>query len=231
MMGAAAFTASAAYRVGAGLVRCLIPEQGSAAMTARVPEAVQILYRDEETPLLPEDSTAVLSDRVLEKTRHVHHCMKNVPQETPLVVDADGLNLLAKHPEWGRAGMILTPHMGEASRLSHKPVEELYEDLPRSAQELARQYQSIVVLKCASTVTADPEGHVAINTTGNPGMSTAGSGDVLAGILAGLLAQAKESNWQLAALGVWLHGRAGDEACGERGLYALMASDIRFFTS
>ena len=119
--------------------------------------------------------------------------------------------------------------MGEASRLAHKSVEELYEDLPGSARELARQYQSIVVLKCASTVTADPEGHVAINTTGNPGMSTAGSGDVLAGILAGLLAQAKESNWQLAALGVWLHGRAGDEAAKERGLYALMASDILHF--
>lgn len=230
MMGAATFAASAAYRVGAGLVRCLIPEQGSAAMTIRVPEAVQILYREEETPALPEDSTAVLIGPGLGRNEALfHHCMKNVPQGTPLVVDADGLNLLAKHPEWGRAGMILTPHMGEASRLAHKSVEELYEDLPRSAQELARQYQSIVVLKCASTVTADPEGHAVINTTGNPGMSTAGSGDVLAGILAGLLAQTRKSTWQLAALGAWLHGRAGDEAAGERGLYALMASDILQF--
>lgn len=230
MMGAAIFAASAAYRMGCGLVRALIPEQGSVAMTVRAPEAVQILYGKTTEIILPKDSTAALIGPGLGRNEALfRHCMEALDPKIPLIVDADGLNLLAEHPEWGREGMILTPHMGEASRLARKPVEELYQDLPRAAVDLARQYRSVVVLKNASTVTADPEGRVAVNVTGNPGMSTAGSGDVLAGILAGLFAQSGEDPWKLAALGAWLHGRAGDRAAVEKGQYAMTASDLLDF--
>ena len=129
--------------------------------------------------------------------------------------------------------------MGEASRLSGKTVAELYQDLPGNAAELAKRFHAVVVLKNASTVIADPEGRICVNRTGNNGMSTAGSGDVLAGTIGGLLAQAAsggldgtgsksaaERLFELACAGVWLHGKAGDAAAKRTGYYALTASDL-----
>lgn len=228
MMGAAVFAARSAYHMGAGLVRVMIPESQSAVMSISVPEVVQLLYSDPEQVRVPKDTTAVLVGPGLGANEALwNRIMDETPSDIPLIVDADGLNLLAAHPEKRHPRMILTPHMGEASRLSGKTTAELYADLIASARELAVRYQAVVVLKNASTVTADPQGRVCINTNGNPGMSTAGSGDVLAGAIAGLCGQNRDADlWKMAAAGVWLHGRAGDVAVRSTGQYALMASDI-----
>lgn len=228
MMGAAVFAAKAAYHTGAGLVRTVIPQKESAVMTLSVPEAVQILYDDPaQVKITPDVTAAVVGPGLGNHEELFFQILRELPEEVPLVVDADGLNILARHGGMHRSGMILTPHMGEAARLSGRSAKELLADLPAAAVSLARQYEAAVVLKGAATVTADPWGRIAMNTTGNPGMSTAGSGDVLAGTIAGLCAQQRDGDlWKMAACGVWLHGRAGDRAAEEVGQYALTASDI-----
>ncbi|MBQ7915342.1 MAG: NAD(P)H-hydrate dehydratase [Firmicutes bacterium] len=236
MMGAAIFAAKAAYRAGAGLVRVVIPRSESLAMTVSVPEAVQILYDDPADIAVPLDVDSVLVGPGLGANQVLFEkILQETPTGVPIVVDADGLNMLAKHPEYGNMHMILTPHMGEASRLAGKSIAELYRDLPAAAREIANQYSGTVVLKNASTiVTGKWMVDSVINITGNSGMSTAGSGDVLAGLIAGLCAQRKANTkrysfndaYHLAAAAVWLHGRAGDEAAKVKGEYALMASDI-----
>ena len=113
------------------------------------------------------------------------------PGEKPLVLDADGLNLLAQHPEWKQyltSRVVMTPHMGEMGRLTGKKVSELQKDRIAAARELAAETGAVCVLKDACTVTAAPDGNTWISLAGNPGMATAGSGDVLTGILVGVLA-------------------------------------------
>ncbi len=193
---------------------------------------------------LPECSAAVVGPG-LGKNKTL--LRKVLAMGVPTVVDADALNLIAADPLiLGAASLadgreretrlIFTPHMGEAARLSGKTVPELYQDMVGSALELAKKYHAVVVLKNASTVIADPQGRVCINRTGNNGMSTAGSGDVLAGTIGGLLAQAAQAAdgrkcdgerlFEIACAGVWLHGKAGDAAAKHTGAYALTASDI-----
>lgn len=146
----------------------------------------------------------------------------------PVIADADALNLLAKNPQplrirQGRT--ILTPHMGEMARLTGKSIEELSASMVNSAAAVAKEYRAVCVLKDARTVTALPDGTYYVNTSGNNGMSTAGAGDVLTGIIAGLIAQGMIVE-EAAPLGVYLHGRAGDAIAGETGCYSMMASDI-----
>ena len=120
---------------------------------------------------------------------------------------------------------IVTPHLKEMSRLVHKTVEEVSKDLPKSAQSFAQRYQAVCALKDARTVIGLPEGGFIVNVTGNHGMATGGSGDALAGYLAGFLAQNMPAG-QAAALGVCLHGMAGDLAAEEKGAFGMTASDI-----
>src|SRR5262249_556456 len=144
--------------------------------------------------------------------------------EAPLILDADALNALADDGETRRAvplrkfPMILTPHPGEMARLTGLSVARIQKDRIDTARDFAAKYGVIVVLKGFQTVTAIPKGDVFINTTGNPGMATAGMGDVLTGVIASLIAQGLESQ-KAAIAGVYLHGRAGDriaERLGDR---------------
>ena len=184
----------------------------------------------------------------------------------PSVLDADGLNLVAAHPELRdtlQVPLIFTPHPAEASRLLGVPVGDLLADLPGSALAIARRFGVTCVLKDAATVIATPDGDLWINQSGNSGLATGGSGDVLSGILGGLLATARHTIDNLsstspsgtgvgshigaganigagaagqaqpsrgigliAALGVYLHGLAGDAAAKKLGEASVMASDI-----
>ncbi|MDX9723444.1 MAG: NAD(P)H-hydrate dehydratase [Myxococcota bacterium] len=142
----------------------------------------------------------------------------------PMVWDADALNLLAEHDKLRSqrptGPRILTPHLGEAARLLSKSRDHLQADPVGTALALAERFGSVVVLKGASSVVARPDGHFAVNTTGTPAMATAGMGDVLTGLIAGLLAQGLDA-WNAAKAGVWLHGWVGEreaQACGERAL-------------
>ena len=163
------------------------------------------------------------SDMALELLRYVtENCQK------PLVIDADGLNLLGSHPELFqniKGSCIVTPHMGEMSRLTGQTVQEIAADRIAAAGELAKKRRVTCVLKDACTVTACRDGRFVINTTGNSGMATAGSGDVLTGMILGLLAAGMDAE-EAAYCAVWLHGKAGDRARDTMGEASLLAEDI-----
>ncbi|NOY97286.1 MAG: NAD(P)H-hydrate dehydratase, partial [Chlorobi bacterium] len=144
----------------------------------------------------------------------------------PLVIDADALNIISGHKEWLKElppHTILTPHPGEFKRLT-KETSGSFERL-MVLQGFAKEYQVIVVLKGAFTAIALPDGRIYFNPTGNPGMATAGSGDVLTGIILGLVAQGIPPE-QAALAGVYLHGLAGDIAAARKSEYSMIAGDI-----
>lgn len=227
MMGAAFFSTEAAYRSGCGLVKALVPADQSLGMTLRVPEAVQIIYKDPSDFTIPEKiSSVILGPGLGKQEKLFYRIMTEIPASIPMIIDADGLNLLAQS-SLRRANTIMTPHFGEASRLLGKPISELTSDPLSTAREIAEKYQSTVVLKNVPGMIVAPDGRAAENHQGNPGMSTAGSGDVLSGIIGGLLAQPSSLDlWEIAVLGAWLHGSAGNAAAKVRGQHALMASDL-----
>ena len=143
----------------------------------------------------------------------------------PLVLDADGLNALAGRPERLRGARgVITPHPAEAARLLRVDTGEVTADPPAAALKLAEATGMVAVVKGAVTTIACGDGRIALNTAGNPGMATAGSGDVLTGIIGSLLAQGLQP-WEAACCGVYLHARAGDEAA-RAGMAGLIASDI-----
>ena len=142
----------------------------------------------------------------------------------PLVLDADGLNLLAREPRRFNTPAVLTPHPGEAGRLLGKSTADVQEDRFAAARELAQRYGAVTVLKGSGSLIANPDGRLDVCTWGNPGMASGGMGDLLTGVIAALMAQGC-SAWDAARIGVGLHARAGDVAArkGERGL---LASDL-----
>ena len=145
----------------------------------------------------------------------------------PLVIDADGLNRLAEDKELLKnteAKVIVTPHPGEMARLTGKSVAEILQRFSETAVEFAREYQVICVLKDARTVVTDGT-QLYINSSGNPGMAGGGSGDVLTGVICGLLAQGM-APMEAACLGVYLHGAAGDRAVEKFGYYGMMSGDM-----
>ncbi|MCJ7634721.1 NAD(P)H-hydrate dehydratase [Candidatus Bathyarchaeota archaeon] len=157
--------------------------------------------------------------------------------ELPLVIDADGLNAIAKDSSilnQAKAPLILTPHIGELSRLINVPIEEIAKDRIKYASESAKKFNCVLVLKGAPTIIGEPGGEVYVNPTGNAGMATAGSGDVLTGIIIGLLAQMifqknqdiKKSMLESALAGVYIHGLCGDLAKEEKGEMGMIAGDM-----
>jgi NAD(P)H-hydrate epimerase len=148
--------------------------------------------------------------------------------ETPIILDADGLNALSRDIDLlnhKKSTVIVTPHPGEMSRLTGLGIKEINEDPLRVAKDFAKKFDVICILKGSRTVIASPSGELFINATGNPGMATAGSGDVLTGILTSLIAQGIEP-LSAAMLAVYLHGYSGDRMAEKRGEYSLIASDI-----
>jgi len=148
----------------------------------------------------------------------------------PVVMDADGLNLLARMgPESTRllAGQwIITPHPAEAARLLACPSGQVQADRVGAALELAERFQAVTVLKGCGTVVTAPDGRYAICPFGNPGMATAGSGDVLAGVIGAMVAQGVKDLWAAAIAGVLAHALAGDLVAAEQGERGMLASDI-----
>lgn len=243
--GAAALSSFAALRAGAGLVTLGCPEKVYSILARRHPE---VMVRP-----LPSTPHGTLSEKGLREIlefartqdvlalgpglgRHpstVRLLRKLMIQSSlPLVVDADGVNALKGKPELlkkCRWAPILTPHPGEFIRAfgGKKPVTD--RERRRRVRETARRFGVILVLKGYHSVIARPNGQVSRNPTGNPGMATGGTGDVLTGIIAALLGQGI-SAYQAARFGVYLHGLAGDLAAQEKGEVSLVAGDlIEFF--
>ena len=146
----------------------------------------------------------------------------------PVVFDADALNILAKDIsvlKEAHAKLVVTPHLGEMSRLTGKEIPKIQMHLLENAEEFAKEYRLICVLKDERTVTATYDGKIYLNLSGNSGMATAGSGDVLAGMISSLLAQGLDASFAT-SIAVYLHGAAGDKMHLKTGKAGLMASDI-----
>lgn len=243
MVGAAFFAGSAAYKVGAGLVECAIPEKAANVLMSRLPEAITYPYDDTESADLTwmsektEAATTVICGPGLSTKPYAKEILKtllvSLSKDKVLVLDADALNLLAANDDLKElvkkrdGNTVLTPHMGEASRLLKESVAEIMSDPVCYVRKLAEEYHSVAVLKDALTLVAEYKGaeRIFFNSTGNNGMSTAGSGDVLSGVIAGLSAQGMKA-FEAACCGVYVHGAAGDLAKEELGTYGMMAGDI-----
>jgi NAD(P)H-hydrate epimerase len=231
MGGAAVLATKACLRVGAGRVTTHTPKRNHLIMQISVPEAVLQFDREETTfseAIPTEDFQAMgigpglgTSDQtgiaLIAQLRRA---------QCPVVADADALNIIASRRAWLQQlpkGIILTPHPKELERIEGQCIDS-YERLNK-ARQLAEKLQGYVILKGHNTAICMPDGHVVFNTTGNAGMATAGSGDVLTGILTGLLARGYHQR-EACILGVYLHGLAGDLAARELGEESLIASDI-----
>ncbi|MGQ9533513.1 MAG: NAD(P)H-hydrate dehydratase, partial [Desulfotomaculales bacterium] len=241
MIGAACLAAHAALRAGAGLVYLAVPEGMQPVAAAKLDEVI--------TVPLPETAGGALSRRALtvleghlgradvvalgpglgtqeETVALVRDLVREVA--CPLVVDADGLNALAGAVEVlsaRQAPTVVTPHPGEMARLLGCGTAEVQADRLAAAEKAAASWNAVVLLKGARTVVAGPDGRTYLNPTGNPGMATAGSGDVLTGIIAAFMAQGLPA-LEAAAAGAFVHGRAGDLAAERLGQPSLVAGDI-----
>jgi ADP-dependent NAD(P)H-hydrate dehydratase / NAD(P)H-hydrate epimerase len=226
--GAIALAAEGAARSGAGLVRVATVERALGAIVARVPEAIAAADLGAEFPL--EGTNAILLGPGLGRNPESRRLVAWLLRETPcpLVLDADAIAVLEGKPEVIRNCMqpvILTPHPGELAILLGKDTLEIQKDRWAAVREAAERTGAIVVLKGAGTLVAKTGQPTRINLNGNPGMACGGSGDVLAGLLAGLLAQ-KFDPFEAACSAVWLHGTAGDIAALRMTQAAMKAGDI-----
>lgn len=229
MAGAAMFAARAASRSGVGLVKAVLPASIYPMVAAAVPEAVFLPFEDEKTLLLPA-ADAVVVGCGLGQTETTLSLLKNVlsTADCPVVLDADGINLVAKHIsiiQTIRTPRIFTPHPMKLARLLGVTAAEVQQNREAAAVTAAQKVGGIVVLKGHRTVVADQNGVLWVNTTGNAGMATAGMGDVLAGMIGGFLAQGV-SLADAACGGVYLHGLAGDKAAARLSKRALLPTDV-----
>ncbi len=231
MAGAAVLAARACMRSGSGKLTVHTPRRNAYILQTAIPEAVLHTDREETTfseAVATDGFQAMAIGPGLGTTEQTGIAM--IAQlrraQCPVVADADALNILAAKHAWLQQlpkGIILTPHPKELERMEGQCTDS-YERLTK-ARLLAERLQGYVILKGHHTAICMPDGHIAFNTTGNAGMATAGSGDVLTGILLGLLARGYQQR-EACLLGVYLHGLAGDLAARDLGEESLMASDI-----
>lgn len=240
MSGSVCMVGEAALRSGAGMVELAVPASLVPIVETKITETVTIPLS--ETFARSVDSMAV--DAVLDllsefdilvlgpglslndsTAEFVHEVVAS--SALPLVLDADGLNAMVGHTDavaLRRAPTVLTPHPGEMARLAGAAIADVQHDRPGFVRSASRDLKAVTVLKGAVTLVSDGE-LMAVNPTGNPGMATMGSGDVLTGVIAGLMAQGVEP-FAAAQAGVWIHGAAGDLAARELSEYGVIAGDI-----
>lgn len=220
--GAPQMAGLAALRVGAGRVTVATHPAHAAEMTAGCPELMcrGVMSGDELRPLLEQADVVILGPGLGQTTWSKTLWEEALAAKLPLVLDADGLNLLARYPSQ-REQWIVTPHPGEAARLLGKSVWEVQDDRLTAVQEINKRYGGVTVLKGAGSLVLAPNALPVICDKGNPGMATAGMGDVLSGVIGGLIAQGIPLA-EAAKMGVCLHAMAGDLAAkdGERGMIA-----------
>jgi len=230
-MGAAVLASKACLRAGVGLLTTHVPHMGYSIIQTAVPEAMASVDQHDsmftQFPVLDPFSSIGIGPGLGQKQNSRKAlCELLETAKVPLVLDADALNILSENPNWLEKlpeDSILTPHPGEFKRLVGETSNSFYR--VQKQLEFSERYKCCVILKGAHTSISTAAGKLYFNSTGNPGMATAGSGDVLTGIILGLLAQ-KMSSEDAAVLGVYLHGLAGDLAAVEKSGNALIAGDI-----
>lgn len=238
MCGAAYFSAKAAYRSGAGLVQIYTSQENRTSLSSQLPEALITTYSPNQiVPHKLQDLLAWATVIVIGPGMGINTNTSKIlslvlaTASKPVIVDADGLNVLAQnldllgngHPQ---VPIFITPHLGEMARLINNDIAHIAGNLITTAQQFTDRFQVTCLLKDSRTVITVPRSNrVYINQSGNNGMATGGSGDVLTGILAGLIAQGVDLDI-VAPLSVYLHGLAGDRAAEQKGQYSMLASDI-----
>lgn len=239
MAGAALLSSMAALRCGVGLLKCALPKSIYPIAAGKVLESVYLpldetadgkIAEKNADVLLRQSADALLIGCGLSLCNDTRSLVKQllVSCKKPMVLDADALNALADEPELLRqaeAPVIITPHPAEMARLCGVTALEVNRNRETTARQFAENYHVITVLKGAKTVIASPNGRTLLNTTGNSGMATGGSGDVLAGMCGALLAQGKDA-FDCAAAAVYLHGLAGNLAAERLGKISMLPSDI-----
>jgi len=234
MSGAAYLNAMAAYRCGAGLVQIYTPEENRTVLQTLLPEAIISTYEGfdrEEVIRLLKWADAVCIGSGIGTGELSCRILKTVLESVrvPCLIDADGLNLLAEHPGYwetmAEVPIVITPHMKEMSRLVHMDVQEIKAERIRTLRDFTDIHPSVCVLKDSRTMIAVPDEPFCLNLSGNSAMAKGGSGDVLAGVVSGLMVQGLSAK-EAAILGVWLQGRAGDLARKEKGPYSVLARDL-----
>ena len=243
--GAAALSSETVLRAGAGLVTVatarsaqslLVTQARTEVMTEALEEthdgAISSAALDRALQLAQKRTVVAVGPGLSSSDESTRAFVREMVERrtAPMVIDADGLNALAPWPEdlkgSDQAPIIVTPHPGEMARLTGKTNAEIVADRINVAREFATMRHIITVLKGSRTVIASPGGEVYVNPTGNAGMATAGSGDVLTGLVAGLLAQRPSEPLESTIAAVYLHGLAGDLAADRLGMRPLIASDI-----
>jgi len=241
MIGAPYLTSMAALRTGSGLVYTIIPKSLETIMSIKLTECIVKSAEDNNKGYFTKDSLidilkemenmnalaigpgiGVDEERIYLIERIIQNC------NIPIVLDADGINCLSFNPSvlYSRnQSIIITPHPGELARFLGKDTKEIQENRIYYSKYTSHKYNIIVVLKGWNTIVAEPSGEIYVNATGNPGMATAGSGDLLTGIIASFIGQGIRP-FDAAKLGVFCHGLAGDLATAYKGEYGVIATDI-----
>jgi NAD(P)H-hydrate epimerase len=241
LTGAVALASEAALASGLGLVYAAVPASLNDALEARLTEPITVPVAETPRRCIAESALPALLDRAEgvsavalgpglgrdpEASDLVLGLLSGI--ELPCVIDADGLNALARSPEWWKkahAPLVLTPHLGEMSRLTGAPPAALEGARLDAALTWAARWGVTLVLKGAPTVIAAADGRATVNPSGNPGMASAGMGDVLTGCILALLAQGLAA-YDAARLGAYVHGRAADRIVARRGIALVLAGEV-----
>ena len=241
MAGAAIMAGKAALRCGIGLLKIAVPKSIYPVCATNILESVYYPLEETSNGVISSKNTDFLLEMCEKSSAVVIGCglsvcddTKNLVQsvitncEKPLVIDADALNCICNKPEFLKnlkAPAIITPHPGEMARLLHSTPKTVNSNRENTAINFAKKFGVVTVLKGAGTIIASPDGEVYINHTGNSGLATGGSGDVLSGIIGSLLAQGA-SPINAAAAGVFLHGTIGDLAAEKLGKISMLPTDM-----
>lgn len=241
MAGAAIMAGKAALRCGIGLLKIAVPKSIYPVCATNILESVYYPLEETSNGVISSKNTNFLLEMCEKSSAVVIGCglsvcddTKNLVQsvitncEKPLVIDADALNCICNKPEILKnlkAPAIITPHPGEMARLLHSTPKTVNSNRENTAIDFAKKFGLVTVLKGAGTIIASPDGEVYINHTGNSGMATGGSGDVLSGIIGSLLAQGA-APINAAAAGVFLHGTIGDLAAEKLGKISMLPTDM-----
>ena len=241
LTGAVALASEAALRAGLGLVYAAVPASLDEALEARLTEPITVPVAETAARAIAPAAVPAIAERARGvDALAVGPGLGRHPEapelvlallacaEVPVVVDADGLNALAATPEWwqrARGPLVVTPHLGEMSRLTGVPVAKLEQTRLDAAADAAARWGVTVLLKGAPTVVAAPDGRVTVNPSGNPGMASAGMGDVLTGCVLAFLAQGL-APYDAARLAAYVHGRAADRVCARRGVALCLAGEV-----
>lgn len=226
--GAARLSGEAAARIGAGLVSIATHPEHAGSMNVMVPELMchGVENQDQLKMLMDKATVIVIGPGLGQSPWAKEFWQLAITTDKLLVVDADALNLLSKNT-LKKTNWILTPHPGEAARLLECTTSDIHQDRFAATTAIQKKYGGYCVLKGAGSVITDGQMNI-VSTTGNPGMASGGMGDVLTGVIAGLLAQGMDSFCSV-CYGVYLHGKAGDQAAEEYGERGMLASDLMVY--